>query len=323
MEEVVFTLTPAEPYDFDLTVAYATYFRDDYGADTFHDGIFRRLLENKGRPCLVSVCSVGTIDTPRLEVKLSGSDSEDDTMTNAQRQVAWILGIDQDLLPFYSMAKGDPVLTPLVMGLRGLHIPHTATVYESLVLAIIGQQISSQVARHVRTLLIHTYGQSTEISGVCYYAFPVPEAFVAAGLEGLRAVKLSVRKAQYILDIAARIVSGELDLESLHACDPEEVIRRLTSIRGVGVWTAQWLLIRGLGYTDGFPLGDLALERTLGLLVNDDRPLQPDEALKYSQRWSPFRSYVTAYLFAAIRSGRFDNLFLRKLLCRGTPVARH
>ena len=76
----------------------------------------------------------------------------------------------------------------------------------------------------------------------------------------------------------------------------------LTAIRGVGPWTAQWLLIRALGQPDGFPHGDLALQRFLGRLTNDG-PIGAREALERSVVWSPYRSYATTYLFAASRSG--------------------
>jgi DNA-3-methyladenine glycosylase II len=207
------------------------------------------------------------------------------------------------------MALDDPTLSPLVRGLRGLHVPHTASVFEALVLAILGQQISSQVARTLRTLLIQTYGTPEEVLGVMYHAFPSPETLAAAGLEGLRSIKLSERKARYIADIAARTASGELDLEGLRTLTDEEVVRALTGIRGVGPWTAHWLLIRALGRSDGFPHGDLALQRTLGLVLNSGNPLGPDEALEYSRRCSPFRSYVTTYLFAAARSGRLEEIY--------------
>jgi DNA-3-methyladenine glycosylase II len=206
------------------------------------------------------------------------------------------------------MAMNNSALEPLVLGLRGLHVPHTASVYEALVLAILGQQISSHVARMVRTLLIQTYGPSVEASGVTYYTFPRPEAIVAAGVDGLRGIKLSARKAEYIVDISARVVSGELDLEGLQHQPKEEVVRTLLSIRGVGLWTAEWLLIRALGRADGFPYGDLALQRLLGFLVNGGPSLSPEAAQEYSRRWSPCRSYVTTYLFAAARSGRFARL---------------
>ncbi|MBW2306101.1 MAG: DNA-3-methyladenine glycosylase 2 [Deltaproteobacteria bacterium] len=308
MERAVTTLRPIPPYDFDLTAAYATYFRGHYGAESFRDNVFRRLLDFGDRLCLVSVRSTGTIDSPLLELEVQGAALDETVVSEARRLVARILGADQDMAPFYGMAFEDPMLARLARGLRGLHVPNTVSVYEALVLAILGQQISSHVARMLRTLLIQTYGPSLEVSAVTYHAFPRPQALMAAGAEGLRSIKLSSRKARYIAEIAAGVASGELDLESLRRKPDEDVIRTLTGLRGVGPWTAQWLLIRALGRTDGFPHGDLALLRTMGSLLNAGSPLDADAALAYSRRWSPFRSYVTTYLFAAVRSGRFTDL---------------
>ena len=310
MDRAVITIEPRPPYDFDLTAAYATYFRGHYGTESFQDGAFRRLLDCRGRLCLVGVRSLGTVDSPLLEVEIEMADTslDADVVSAVKRQVAWILGTDQDVVPFYRMAMNDSVVSSLAQGLRGLHVPHTASVYEGLVLAILGQQISSHAARMVRTLLIQTYGPLAEVSGVSYYAFPRPEAIAAAGVEGLKSIKFSARKAEYVVGIATKVASGELDLDGLRHQPDEEVIQRLINIRGVGLWTVQWLLIRALGRTDGFPHGDLALQRLLGLLVNGGPALGPEEALEYSRRWSPFRSYMTTYLFAAARSGRFDFL---------------
>lgn len=309
MDRSIVTITPTPPYDFDLTAGYATYFRGQYGAEIYREGIFRRLLDCRGQLCLVGVRSLGRVDSPLLEVEIetTGTMLDESLISEVKRQVAWILGTDQELRPFYSMAMNDSALGPLAVGLRGLHVPHTASVYEALVLAILGQQISSHVARMVRTLLVETYGPSAEVSGVTYYSFPRPEAIVAAGVGGLRVIKFSARKCEYIVDIAARVASGELDLEGLHHQSDEDVVHTLVGIRGVGLWTAQWLLIRALGRTDGFPHGDLALRRLLGVLVNGSFPLNSEAVLQYSRRWSPFRSYITTYLLAAARSGRFTS----------------
>jgi len=308
MERTVTTLAPVPPYDFDLTAAYATYFRGHYGAESFQNDVFRRLLDLGDRLCLGSVRSLGTVDSPLLELELRGPSLDETAVSGARLQVACLLGVEQDLVPFYGMARKDPMLSPLARGFRGLHVPQTASVYEALVLAMLGQRITSHVAWVLRTLLIQTYGLCLETSAFTYYTFPRPEALVAAGVKGLRSIKLGTAKAQHIVDIAASVVSGELSLEDLRTHPDEEVIRILTRIRGVGLWTAQWLLIRALGRTDGFPHSDLALRRTLGLALKDGGPLHPAEALRYSQRWSPYRSYVTTYLFAAIRSGRFEEL---------------
>ncbi len=308
MQEASLVLTPAPPYDFELTAAYATYFRGRYGTDAFEQGAFRRLLDLGDRLALATVRSVGSVDAPRLEVGLAGEVMDNAAIARAKGQVAWLLGTASDVTPFYRMAGADPALAPIASGLRGLHPTHTASVYEALVLAILGQQISSHVARILRTLLVHTCGQTMELDGATYHAFPRPEAIVAAGVDGLRAIKFSARKAEYIVDISARVASGGLDLEGLRQQPDDEVISTLTSIRGVGLWTAHWLLIRALGRGDGFPHGDLALQRTLGLLVNGGKAMTAQEALDYSWRWSPYRSYVTVYLFAAVRSGRFQEL---------------
>ena len=123
------------------------------------------------------------------------------------------------------------------------------------------------------------------------------------GVDGLRALGFSARKSEYIIEISRKVSSGQLDLEGMHAFSDEEITQALTGLRGVGLWTAQWLLIRALGRDDGFPHGDLALCRILGRLLRGGKPFQPEEALEYSRRWVPYRSYITAYLFAAIRSG--------------------
>ncbi len=306
METARFTLTPKPPYSFELTAGYLTYFQGRYGADRFEDGAFSRLLEIDGKLALLRVSSSGTVDAPRLELSIAGDGLDEATVAESRRQAEWMLGVEQDVSAFYEMAGEDAHLEPVIRLMRGLHIPRTATTYEALILAILGQQISIHVARMLRTLLIETYGRSMEHAGATYCAFPAPEALCAAGVDGLRKIKFSGRKSEYIVDIASKVASGELDLDGLRGRSGEEIVERLTALRGIGPWTANWLMIRSLGNTDGFPDGDLALQRTLGLLANGGRRMSAEEALAYSQRWSPYRSYAVTYLFAGVRSGRLS-----------------
>ncbi|MCH8088276.1 MAG: hypothetical protein IIC81_10595, partial [Chloroflexi bacterium] len=114
------TIQPKAPYDFDLTASFATYYRGRYGADSFEEGVFRRLLEVDGRLALVSVRSLGTLEAPRLEIGVTGDSLDEAATSEACRQVSRILGVDSDLASFYRMAQSDAVLTPLVHGLPGL-----------------------------------------------------------------------------------------------------------------------------------------------------------------------------------------------------------
>ena len=295
-------IEPVPPFDFDLTAGYHTYFQGRYGSDSLEDGVYRRLLDLGGNLLLASVSSVGSVDQPGLQIDLQGERLGAEDVANAARRVGWLLGADQDLGPFYSMASRDHILSGIVERFRGLHLPHTATVFEALVLAILGQQISTQVARVIRTLLIETYGPRLIADGVTYYAFPRPDRLAEAAVEELRGLKLSWRKAEYVRGIAVSALEEAEGLEYLHRLDDGEVISRVTSLRGVGPWTAQWLLVRALGRPDALPLGDLALRRTVSNLGFGGQSVNDKEVEEYCQRWSPWRTYATVYMFAAMRT---------------------
>ena len=295
-------IEPVPPFDFDLTAGYHTYFQGRYGSDSLEDSVYRRLLDLGGNLLLASVSSVGSVDQPRLQIDLQGERLGAEDVANAARRVGWLLGADQDLGPFYSMASRDHILSSIVERFRGLHLPHTATVFEALVLAILGQQISTQVARVIRTLLIETYGPRLIADGVTYYAFPRPDRLAEAAVEELRGLKLSWRKAEYVRGIAVSALEEAEGLEYLHRLDDGEVISRVTSLRGVGPWTAQWLLVRALGRPDALPLGDLALRRTVSNLGFGGQSVNDKEVEEYCQRWSPWRTYATVYMFAAMRT---------------------
>ena len=263
------TLRPRPPYDFDLTCRYATYGGGRYGADVFEAGAYTRLLDVRGHLVLATARSAGTVDAPVVDVIVRGDNADQAVVDEAALIFERMLGAGDDVEPFYRMADGDSVLAPIVSRLRGLHVPQSASAYEALVLAILGQQISTHVARMLRTLLIDTLGPSSSIDGETYRAFPRPQDIDRAGVEALRLINFSSRKAEYVVGIASRVASGRLDLESMRSRSDQEVVAALTGLRGVGPWTANWLLIRAFGRPDGFPAGDLALQRTLGRLVKN------------------------------------------------------
>ena len=316
MNHLNFHITPTAPYDFDLTVGSMTFFQARHAADMFEDGVLRRVLSlgspsttGLGRkPALVSIRSVGSVDEPQLAVEARGDGLTAADADEARRIVSRMLATDADISAFYDMALQDPHLPPLVRNMYGLRPTCAPTAYEALVLAILGQQISTHVARMLRNLIIETYGERIVIDGETLHAFPRPETIAEAGVEGLRAIKFSGRKAEYITGISERIASGELSLEAMRELSDDEIVSELLALRGVGAWTAHWMLIRAFGRQDGFPHGDLALQRMMGELVGDGSQMSPDDALAYSERWSPYRSWVTAYMFGAGRMGRFAEI---------------
>ena len=303
MDNIINTIFPEPPYDFDLTVGYHTYYRTQYGTDCWVDGEYRRLLDIGNKLLLASVRSIGTVESPELELTLEGTSLTSTDVGQAKSQLEWILGTSQNLNQFYESIVHDHPLNNFGKIFYGLHLPHTQSSYEALILAVLGQQISTNVAHLIRTLMIEKYGSTARYRGMDYYSFPKPVHLAEASLEDLRLLKMSYRKAEYIHGIS-RIISEQTNLlEFGSRKDDQEIVTEITKLRGVGRWTAQWLLIKGLGRMDAFPIGDLALSQMVSKLYFGGTPVTENEIERFSKHWSPWRTYATIYLFAAYRQG--------------------
>ena len=303
MDRLTASIKPVPPFNFELTAGYHTYFQSRYGTDTMEDGVYRRLLDLDDKLVLASVRSIGTLDAPELVLELQGPELSPDDVESATDRVSWLLGVDQDLAPFYELGRADQAMAGLVEQFYGLHLPHTASVFEALVLAVLGQQISTSVARIIRTLLIETFGPSAEFDGEIYYAFPRPASIWASSPAELHTMKLTQRKSEYVHGLAGSALDPEMGLERLEELTDREIVEKLVALRGVGMWTAQWALIRAVGRPDALPLGDLALRRVVSRLFMDGEDVNDAKVEEIAQRWSPYRTYATVYLFSALRTG--------------------
>ena len=183
MDKSTTVITPVAPFDFALTAGYHTYFQGRYGTDSLEGGVYRRLLDLGDKLVLASVRSVGSVDAPRLAVELQAESLGPSEAAAVTEQVAWLLGTGQDLAPFYQLAQQDTTLSAIVERFFGLHLPHTASVFEAMVLAILGQQIATTVARIIRTLMIETHGPRHTFDGEIFYAFPRPETLAGLSVD--------------------------------------------------------------------------------------------------------------------------------------------
>ena len=286
-----------EPFDFDLTVGHQTHYRGRAGADLYDDGTYYRVLWRADR--LLAAAATPTGDGS-LDVTLLNGGLPDDEAFAGER-MAELLGLDVDLGGFYGVLERDTVLAATVGNLRGLRPTRAESMFEALVQSIVAQQISGVVARVIRDGLVRELGVSIAVGGHDLFAFPSPEAVLAAGIDGLKQLKLSARKAEYIHGIARDTLEGELDPDRLSTMGDEEAIAELVGLRGVGRWTAEWVLMRALGRLDVLPAGDLALRRTVSDLYFDGAGISIEGLAEFAQRWSPYRGLATTYLFAHLR----------------------
>ena len=243
MESTLVTaVRPLPPYDFELTAGQPNYSREQqFKTEEYVEGCYIRLLDLGDKVALARISSVGTVDQPELSVELTGDNLTDADADRAAQQVTWLLGCDQDLRPFYDAVSGDSVLADVVNDFYGYHNTRTASVYEALVQAVLGQQIATNVSRIIRSLLVENYGVRATIVDREWYAFPRAESLATTEVDDLRQLKLSYRKAEYIQGIARAALDSGDNLDGMHDLEDGEVVKRMVAMRGVGQWTAQWV----------------------------------------------------------------------------------
>jgi DNA-3-methyladenine glycosylase II len=151
------------------------------------------------------------------------------------------------------MAEQDPWLGPLAQRMRGLKPPRFPTVFEALVNGIACQQLSLVVGIHLLNRLTAAHGRPVSADTHGPRAFPDPDQLASLQPESLMRHGFSLTKARTIVDAARAIVAGELELEALERLDDHAAMEHLTRLRGVGRWTAEYVLLRGLGRLEIFP----------------------------------------------------------------------
>lgn len=254
-----------EPYDFELSTGRYRAFGTD-NANLWHEGGLHRVVG--GREVRIEAAP-GGVDVEPLDEEI--------------QPVVWtLLGGPFDLAGFYAFAASEPVLAQLVGRLRGLRPPLAPDPWETLVTSITAQQVSLFSAFAIRNRLIDRFGEP----GVHAVAFPARERIAAAEPEELVALGFSGRKAEYVVGLAR----SDLDLDGLARLDDDEVKVRLTAVRGLGEWTADWYLARHLARPRAWPAGDLALRKAVTGFYGDV------DVRAIGARFDPFQNLTAHYL---------------------------
>jgi DNA-3-methyladenine glycosylase II len=297
-----FAFRPAPPLDFARTLErYRLWGMDP--ANVYADGAFHRVARIGERPVPFRLTTTGPSGRPTVRVEFTGPDTPA-TRAALRAEAGSLLGLGADLAGFYAHAAGDRVLAPLTEALCGLRPSITPDPFEMLVGAIAAQQVNLPFAYATRARLVCRFGMPHVVDGVTVYAFPSPAAVAGADVATLRAMQFSTRKAEYLIGLARAVADGALDLAALARAPDDEVIDRLTAIRGLGRWTAEWFLARGLGRPDVCPAGDLGVRRAVEALCFRGRPCDPDRVRRRALAWRPYRSLAVHYLLAGRRLGR-------------------
>jgi DNA-3-methyladenine glycosylase II len=293
------TVPALPPFNFSLS---SEIFADgDRQIRNYEQERFWQVLRVNGKLVLATVEEAGTVDNPKVSAELK-SDKPITTgdKKGAEEAVNALFHLDLDLKPFYETVKTDKTMADITSKLWGLKSPTTPTVFEALVDSIVEQQISLKVANSLEARIIKKFGDTLDLDGDIHYIYPTPQSLAAVSIEELRGCGLSFRKAEYIKGAATLIAEGKLDLEGFRSYDSSEhIIKELDEIRGIGVWTAELTMLRGMQRLEALPADDLGLRRVIARYYRDGKPIKSAEARKIAENWGEWKGLAAYYLVVA------------------------
>jgi DNA-3-methyladenine glycosylase II len=291
--------TALPPFSFDLSCEI--FANGDKQIRNFENGRFWQVIRVNNKLFLAVVASRGTVEKPKLIVDLkSDNPITEENKKTAGEAITTLFSLNLDLKPFYKTVKGDKIMAHLTHKLWGLKSPTTPTVFEALVDSIVEQQISLKVANSLENRIIKKFGESLDLKGDVYFAYPTPYRLSSVSIEEFRQCGLSLRKGEYVKGASQLITEGKLNLEKFKNYEnSEKIIRELDGIRGIGVWTAELIMLRGMKRLEALPADDLGLRRVISRYYYDGKGISSAEARQIAKSWGEWKGLAAYYLVVA------------------------
>ena len=217
-----------------------------------------------------------------------------------QRAGHHMIGGSDDLAGFRAAIDKDKRLARLVDQLPGYKAMRGPDLWTMMLSSLVAQQISGAAARSIRNKLARTYGHVVRVGNEDVPVVPSAERLYDLKEADLRAVGFSQKKAEYARGMAEALLDGTVVPDELKRMTPEDMIRKLSSLRGVGVWTAECIGIFCIGHADLIPADDLGIQKAITHLYKLKADPKPKEVRARGEKWKGWRSYATTYLWAGL-----------------------
>lgn len=235
-----------------------------------------------------------------LLVKFSTGEPRDEVKQAVAGYVREWFDLETDLGPFYAMAEKDKLLKDITAKFHGYRIIGQPDLFESLVWAVLGQQINLSFAYSLKQRFVQTFGERLALHDREYFLFPSPETVAVIKAEELLALQFSTQKSKYTVNIAEAFCDGTLSKEKIRQLPLEEAKHQLMKIKGIGNWTANYALMKTFRYPEAFPLEDAGLHNAIKNLKKRDRKPTVDEVKKLFRKYKGWEAYATLYLWKTL-----------------------
>ncbi len=301
---VSFVLKPKQPFRLDLTV-WALRRLPINEIDQWDGRTYTRIVVLNQDAARLTVTQQGETRI-LVDVDSERKVSRQELKAQATDIVEKLLGTRRDLHDFYTLAGNDRLIGAMMREFRGVKPPRFPTVFEALINAIACQQLSLHVGITLLNRLSHAYGKAWTAQNNPIHAFPLPDDLSHATPAKLRNLGFSAKKAQSIIFLARSVQEKRTDLDRLDRLTSDDALRHLVGLTGIGRWSAEYALLRGLGRLNIFPGDDVGAQANLQKLLDLRHRPDYEEVQAITHRWQPFAGLVYFhFLLNRLRAGGF------------------
>jgi DNA-3-methyladenine glycosylase II len=305
MNHTGFNLPVVSPFRLDLTV-WVLRRREKNILDHWDGKSYNRVLILQDLPVKVTVSQKGSSADSFLRVGLQCHQAITPAIkAEAKAAVQKLLGTTVNLEPFYILAHQEPLIAPVARQFLGVKPPRYPSIFEALINAVACQQVSLDAGIAALNRLCEAFGAKFVDGGNLTHAFPRPEDLIDVSEEELKRSGFSYQKARAIRALAYAVISGELNQAALERISDNEAIANLQKIRGIGRWSAEYALLRGLGRLNIFPGDDVGGQNNLMGLLNLSTKPDYESVNKLTASWRPYGGFI------------YFHLLLHKLAAKG------
>jgi DNA-3-methyladenine glycosylase II len=255
-----------------------------------------KLLSLENEPVLFSVRE----NNEKLLVEFINAEPSAKNVHAVMLYVTEWFDLQTDLSPFYKLARKDDLLKNLVKQFYGYRIIGQPDLFESLVWAVLGQQINLQFAYTLKQRFVEKFGETLMWNEMPYYLFPSSERVTTLTDEDLLPLQFSRQKSKYVVLIAQAFADGVVSKEKLRGLPLNEAKAILMKIKGVGKWTANYALMKTFRYPDAFPLEDAGLHNAIKNQLGLKAKPSLDRVKKIFKAYKGWEAYATLYLWKSL-----------------------
>ncbi len=291
MDQISFRIKPVPPFRLDLTV-WALRRRAENIVDRWDGSSYRRVLALADNSVEVEVTQTGPPEKAILQVTVTGNRLLPNTKPVLKNVLEDMFGLRRDLSDFYIFADSHKKLRGLAQRFRGLKPPCFPTLFEALTAGIACQQLSLTVGIILLNRLAQRYGVSFPGKKERVHSFPLPGKLEKSDMNTLRKLGFSRQKGRYLMELSRLVSQEKVNLKGLTALSDEAALEQLYQIPGVGRWTGEYALLRGLGRIHILPGDDVGARNKLQRLLNLTEPLDYEGVRRIRERWKPYGGFI-------------------------------